>query len=429
MQVDLPEKLGFLIERGKWRWKVVHGGRDGAKSWSFSRALLILGRARPLRILCARELMSSMDESVHQLLCDQVKAMGLENFYKVDKKGIAGRNGTLFSYVGLRHNVLKVKSFEGYDIAWVEEAKDVLKSSWLTLENTIRKPGSEIWVSFNPELSSDATYAKLVKHPPPDAQVVRMTFRDNPWRSEALRVGRETLQKEDPDEYEVVWEGMCRASLAGAIYEKELRSARAEGRICRVPYVRTKPVDTFWDLGRRDLTTIWFIQRIGFEWRVIDYYQNCSYALDHYLAVLQNRGYVYGLHWMPHDAASATVGSRKTIERQAKDTLGFDKVKVVKKTNVANGINAVRTIFPNCWFDEAACEDGLQALSHYSFKVNPETKERSKEPDHTWSDGPDAFRAFAVSVKEGAEGVTPPQVPAEIVPRETAQRGLGWMRR
>ena len=141
---------------------------------------LMLGRAQPLRILCARELMSSMDESVHQLLCDQIKALQLEWFYRPDKKGITGRNGTLFSYVGLRHNVLKVKSFEGYDLCWVEEAKDVLQSSWLTLENTIRKPGSLIVVSFNPELADDVTYKKLVLNPPPDCLTVKMTWRDNP---------------------------------------------------------------------------------------------------------------------------------------------------------------------------------------------------------------------------------------------------------
>jgi phage terminase large subunit len=457
MLVDLPEKLGFLLERGKSigeivegskergceivphpntsldatiRWMVIYGGRDGAKSWSIGRALLTLGRVQSLRILCARELMSSMDESVHQLLCDQIKALDLEWFYKVDKKGITGRNATLFSYVGLRHNVLKVKSFEGYDITWVEEAKDVLQSSWLTLENTIRKPGSLIIVSFNPELADDATYKKLVLNPPPDALVVKMTWRDNPWCSEVLRVGREELKKSDPDEYDVVWEGTCRSAVAGAIYEKELRAARLAGRIMRVPYIKGRAVDTFWDLGKRDLTTIWFVQKVGFAWHIIDYYQNCALDLDHYLLVLQNRQYAYGLHWMPKDATHKRLGAKRTIEQQARDVLGLDKVRIVKAISIANGINVVRSIFPNCYFDEEKCADGLQALARYKYRVDPETKARSKDPDHTWSDGPDAFRAFAVSVREGAE--MPPPVTEERptpVVRDLAQRGVGWMRR
>ena len=363
------------------------------------------------------------------MLGDQIKSLGLEWFYKIDKKGIQGRNGTLFSYVGLRHNVLKVKSFEGYDLCWVEEAKDVLQSSWLTLENTIRKPGSLIVVSFNPELADDVTYKKLVLNPPPDCLTIKMTWRDNPWASEALRVGREELKKNDPDEYDVVWEGTCRQSVAGAIYEKELRAARKDERITKVPYIKGRAVDTYWDLGKRDLTTVWFIQKIGFHWHIIDYYQNCALDLDHYLLVLQNRGYAYGLHWLPKDASHKRLGAKQTIEQQAKEVLGRDKVRIVRAISIANGINAVRSIFGNCFFDEEKCADGLQALARYKYRVDPETKARSKDPDHTWSDAPDAFRAFAVSVKEGADTPPPVQDERPVIVREVGQRGVGWMRR
>ena len=114
---------------------------------------------------------------------------------------------------------------------------------------TVRKPGSEVWVSFNPELDSDDTYKRFVVSPPPNAVVVKTSWRDNPALSEELRVEIEHLKATDPDEYEHVYEGMCRQSVTGAVYRNELLAADKEGRICRVPYDASKPVDTFWDLG------------------------------------------------------------------------------------------------------------------------------------------------------------------------------------
>lgn len=410
------------------RWIVVFGGRDGGKSWNIARVLLVLGKLMPLRILCCRDIMKSLDESVHQLLKDQIVAMGFEQFYSWTDKSIKGINGTLFSYVGLRHNVKKVKSFEGYDIAWVEEAADTLQSSWLMLENTIRKPGSQIIVSFNPDLATDATYVKLIKNPPADALAIKMTWRDNPWASESLRIGREKLKREDPDEYDVVWEGNTRQAIAGSIYEKELRAARRDTRITRVPYDRRKPVSVYMDIGKRDLTTMWFVQKIGFFYHIIDYFQGSGLDVPECALILQNRGYVYSGIWLPHDARHDRFGMVKgTIEKQFKQALGFNKVKITKNMPIADGINAVRTIFPQCYFDEESTTDGMTALARYAFKVDPETKARSKEPDHTWSDASDAFRYFAVSVREGEDRPAVEYKPPQTFVDMGSERGTGWM--
>jgi phage terminase large subunit len=120
-----------------------------------------------LRVLCAREFQSSIRDSVHKLLCDQIKDLGLDSFYRIEQSAIFGMNGTEFSFEGIRHNVNKIKSYEGVDIAWVEEAQTTSKSSWETLIPTIRKEGSEIWVTFNPELDTDETYKRFVLKPPP----------------------------------------------------------------------------------------------------------------------------------------------------------------------------------------------------------------------------------------------------------------------
>lgn len=159
-KVQFPAKLEFLFKPA--RYKVAHGGRGSAKSWGFARALLILAAQKPLRILCTREVQKSIKDSVHRLLSDQIQAMGLGHLYQVLETEIRGANGSLFVFAGLaQHTVESIKSFEGVDIVWVEEAQAVSKRSWDVLIPTIRKPGSEIWISFNPLLETDETYQRL----------------------------------------------------------------------------------------------------------------------------------------------------------------------------------------------------------------------------------------------------------------------------
>ena len=135
-QVEFPEKLEPLFTPA--RYKVLYGGRGGAKSWGIARTLLVLGASKPIRILCAREIQKSINESVHQLLKDQIQALGLSDFYEVLNNEIRGKNGTLILFAGLKHNVHNIKSKEGVDICWVEEAQTVSRTSWDTLIPTIR---------------------------------------------------------------------------------------------------------------------------------------------------------------------------------------------------------------------------------------------------------------------------------------------------
>ena len=397
VDTDFPKALAFLFEPA--RYKILYGGRGAAKSWGVARALLVLGTQYRLRVLCAREFQNSMADSVHALLKDQVRAMGLGAFYEVQARVINGLNGTQISFEGLRHNIASIKSTEGVDICWVEEAQTVSKSSWDTLIPTIRKDDSEIWVTFNPELETDETFRRFVKTPMPGAQVRKIGWQDNPWFPDVLRAEMDHLKATDPDSYMTVWEGHCRQSLDGAIYAKELRNATGEGRIASVPYDASKPVDTFFDLGRADKTAIWFAQIVGFEFRLIDYYENSGHGLAHYMKVLQERPYVYGEHWLPHDAQNKLLASERTIEQQMR-AVGH-KVRITPKTSIKDGIEAARAIFNRCWFDENKTADGLQCLRHYQYDVDPETKERSMKPLHNWaSHGADAFRYLAVGLRE-----------------------------
>jgi phage terminase large subunit len=415
-KAEFPDKLRFLFEPK--RYKVTYGGRGGAKSWGIARALLILGAQKPLRILCAREIQKSIKDSVHQLLKDQIKALSLTGFYEILNAEIRGQNGTLILFEGLKHNVDNIKSKEGLDIVWVEEAQAVSKNSWDTLIPTIRKEGSEIWISFNPQLETDETYKRFVLNPPASAEVVKINWRDNPWFPKVLDEERRTLQASDPDAYLNVWEGNTRQTIEGAIFAKELRLALEEKRVTRVPYDRSKPVSTFWDLGRRDFTSIWFAQMVGAEFRLLDYYQARGEFIAHFIKVIQERPYTYADHWLPHDGESQTIGAQHSVEGHLRNA--NMRTRIVPKTTIAHRINAARTIFNRCVFDEEKTQDGMQALRHWRYEVDPETGIYSDKPVHDGFDGADAFTYFAVAMRE-------PMKPREAEPRLVRAGPQQWM--
>lgn len=205
---QFPRKLDFLFRPA--RYKVAYGGRGSSKSWSVARALLIIGASRPIRVLCAREIQNSIEESVHKLLSEQIVELGFAGRYKITQRSITGLNGTEFIFSGLRSNITKVKSMEGIDIAWAEEAEKVSKNSWQVLIPTIRKPGSEIWVTFNPDEETDPTYQRFIVNTPPEAVTRLVNWRDNPWFPDELRREMEYLKAVDYDAYLHVWEGLCR---------------------------------------------------------------------------------------------------------------------------------------------------------------------------------------------------------------------------
>jgi phage terminase large subunit len=402
--VQFPAKLAFLFE--PQRYKVCYGGRGGAKSWGIARALLILGAKSQLRILCAREFQTSIKDSVHKLLCDQIDSMGLTGFYEITDKSIRGKNGTEFFFVGLRNNVTNVKSIEGVDICWVEEAQTVSKTSWNVLIPTIRKEGSEIWVSFNPELETDETYQRFVVVPPENCKVVKINWSDNPWFPETLRLEKDALRDRDIEAYNTVWEGLCRQTVDGAIFAREMQMAELEERITRVAYDATKPVHAVFDLGWSDATAIWFVQFIGMETRLIRYLEDSQKTISDYLAKMQTYGYVYDTLWLPHDAENRTLAAAGRSIDQIIRAAGY-KTKIIPRTPIVDSINAARTLFRNCWFDRENCYDGLQCLRHYRYDVDPETKQFSKQPLHdNYSHGADAFRMLGLVVNEPKRRVT-----------------------
>jgi phage terminase large subunit len=398
VKAEFPEKLAPLFESHPY--KVLYGGRDGVKSWSVARALLILGTQKPLRILCARETMDSIRESVHQLLTDQIVNLGLEKFYTPLQSEVRGANGTEFVFAGLRkQTVSSIKSYEAIDICWIEEASVVSRRSLTILLPTIRKPGSEIWFTLNPDLETDAVYQDFIVNPPKGSFVCKTSFRDNNWLSPESREKIETLRERDYDTYHHVYEGATRSTVEGAIYKAEIRAAEKDGRIRSVPYDPLRPVDTFWDLGFADRVSIWAAQRSAFEIRILRYFEGDHQAIDYYLREMQTWGYVFGTCFLPWDGGTRNLGTGKSIEELMR-LKGFN-VCVNRQLSVADGINATRTIFPQLYFDAALCADGLQYLRRYQWGPATALGVPRSTPLHDDASHPaDALRTMAVGIRE-----------------------------
>jgi phage terminase large subunit len=390
--LKVPAKFEPLYQRH--RYKVFWGGRGGAKSWQFADALLVIGDSRPIKVLCAREIQKSIKESVHSLLERRIKDHGFTN-YQVLNNEIRHANGTQFIFEGLWQNIDSIKSIDSVDICWIEEANTVSEDSWKKLVPSIRKEGSEIWVSFNPELKTDAAYRRFVINPPPNAHVEKVSWRDNPWFTQEMRDEMEFLKASDYEDYLHVWEGELKQFADGAVYGKQLKAAYDGGRITSIPIESGIQVNTFWDLGRNDTTAIWFHQRVGAENRFIDYYEHRLVDLEHYVRVLRDKDYLYGDHYLPHDV-EVTELTAKQSRREMLEGMGVKPLVVVPRIpDINQGIEQTRQAFGSCWFDKDRCEAGLDALANYQYVFDEKYNTHRQRPLHNWaSNGADAFRQF-----------------------------------
>ena len=212
-----------------------------------------------------------------------------------------------------------------------------------------------------------------------------------------------------PEQYAQEFECSFEAALVGAYYARELEAARAQKRIRSVPWEPTGPaVETYWDLGIGDPTAIMFVQRMGRELHVIDYYENRGQALHAYAKVLRERPYLYGRHHLPHDAGNRELGAGKSLAEQL-EALQVRPVTVYEKNDPIAGINQARLLFPRLWFDEDTCRSLLDALANYRADYDEKKKTFKDQPRHDWaSHGADALRLFACTVKFGEDPQRPP---------------------
>lgn len=184
----------------------------------------------------------------------------------------------------------------------------------------------------------------------------------------------------------------------GSVYAVQLRKARADGRICSVPWISELPVFTIWDLGVGDATAIWFVQRVGLWLHFIDYYEKTGEAIAHYAKVLQEKPYVYARHYWPHDGRNRDFGGTGQTRRDTGEDLGIKPIDIVERSDIGAGIEATRGMFSICKFDDIKCEKGIDALTEYHYEYDEDRREFKDKPFHNWaSNGADAFRTGANS--------------------------------
>lgn len=225
IRVELPQKIvrAFYNPDGTWRYsfyKILYGGRGSAKSESFARLLVIYARTTVGRILCARQFMNSIADSVHRSIVDAIYDMGVQDEFNITDTSITHLiTGTDFIFKGFQRSIGEIKSMKGLTLCFVEEAETVTKAAWQVLEPTMRGSNqAEIWVAFNPEAEGSPIWQR-VNNPRDGDIVLEMNWRDNPWFPEILETQRQNCLKFDPDNYDWIWEGKIRKLTAAAVFK------------------------------------------------------------------------------------------------------------------------------------------------------------------------------------------------------------------
>ena len=390
------------------RYKGIHGGRGSGKSHFFAELLVEMALLKPgLRALCVREVQRSLKESAKRLIEDKIQVMGVGAKFEVLQSEIKTPGNGIISFTGMQdHTAESVKSYEGYDIAWIEEARSLSQRSLTLLRPTIRKDGSEIWASWNPGFARDPIDDLLRgENPPPDSVVVEANWNYNPWFPNTLNDERLYDQAHRPEQYGHIWEGEYAKIYEGAYYADQLELARKEDRIGFTGPDPLMTMRAYWDIGgtgaRADATAIWVVQFIGKEIRVLNYYEAQGQQLADHAAWLRSNGYGQALCVLPHDGANHEKVIRVTYDSALRDA-GF-QTRIVP--NAGGGaamkrVEAGRRRFPIMFFNEAATRGGREALGAYHEKRD-EARGIGLGPEHDWSShAADAFGMMAMDYEE-----------------------------
>jgi len=405
------------------RYKGAHGGRGSGKSHVFAELLVLAClQHKGHRVLCGREVQKSLKESAKRLVEDKIEQLKAPGF-RVMQDRIETPGGGVIIFQGLaEHTVESVKSFEGFDKFWCEEANRLSQRSLDLIRPTLRKAGSELWFSWNPFRKSDPVDA-LLRGPAAKelgAVVVQANWRDNPWFPGVLQDERRFDEAHSPETYQHVWEGQYASVVKGAYYANCLAEARQQGRICNVPIDPMLEIRTWWDLGVEDSMAIWVGQCSARAVAVLDYIEGQGQPLSYYVNELRARGYGNSLCVLPHDGARRDSVTAIKFEDHLKDA-GF-RVRTV--ANQGKGaamlrIEAARRMFPRIWFNEATTVSGREALGAYHEKRD-DNRQVGLGPLHDWSShASDSFGLMCVA----SEG--PKHMKAKPAERFSIQLGQG----
>jgi phage terminase large subunit len=428
--VEVPEKFEPLLRPA--RYKGAHGGRGGAKSHFFAEQLILRAKTQRTRWVCIREIQQSIRDSVRQLLVDKIQKFGWEGLpedggFRIMRDEIHCPYGGLIIFRGMQdYNAANIKSLEDFDGAWIEEGQTLRAHSWNLLRPTIRKEGSEIWVSWNPRHDNDPVdefFRGKNRHP--NAVCVEVNWRDNPWFPGVLREEMEQDFLRDPEMAEHVWSGGYEIITEGAYYARALADAEREGRVGHFPYNPGLPLRTAWDLGVRDYTSIWFIQDDGVRPTVVDFYEISGDGAEDIIATALPEIFIppghiqkfagwdrskalellgrdvpfkYTEHLMPHDIRVREWGGGARQRIQVVQELGMTNIRRGASASPEDRVQAVRSLLPMFQFnDTPRVRQGLKRLRNYKRRWNDGLGTYTDPIHDDNSHASDAFGEFAIN--------------------------------
>lgn len=410
-QIELPPKL-IPVFSGEARYRGAYGGRGSAKTRSFAKMAAVYAyraanEGKEGIILCVREFMNSLDESSMA----EVKAAinsepWLSAYFEIGEKFIRTVCKRVeFKFAGLARNLDSIKSKSQILLCWADEAEPITEAAWVKLLPTVREHGSEVWVTWNPERKNSATHKRFRDDPPPNAKIVELNYRDNPWFPDVLEAERLEDKRKRPEQYDHIWQGGMKTVQEGAYFASHLTAAKQEHRICRLGADPLMTIRAYWDIGgtgaKADACAIWIAQFVGREIRVLDYYEAQGQPLATHIAWLREKGFEKALCVLPHDGETNDKVFDVSYDSYLRKA-GFT-VEVVPNQGTgaaAARIEAARRLFPSVWFNGEATEAGRDALGWYHEKRD-ETRQIGLGPNHDWSShGADAFGLMAVHYEQ-----------------------------
>lgn len=420
------------------RYKAAHGGRGSGKTHFFGELAIDDAVRFPgdyglgLRMVCLREVQKDLTQSSKMIIEDKIAKHGLTEAdgFKIFRDVIETPKDGIIIFKGMRdYTAESVKSLEGFRRAWIDEGQAFSARSLSLLRATIHRwKDSEIWASWNPTRKNDAVddFFRGPNGAPSGSVVVQANWRDNPFWNESAEEERLTELKLYPERYDHTYEGGYARAFEGAYYAKQIIEARAQGRIGKgiIPADPLLPLKIFVDIGgsssTSDAMSLWVTQWVGPQIRVLDYIEGIGQPLEYYVNELRTRKYDRAVIQLPHDGVNPThLGNRYVdLWRQA----GFDCPEPLKNQGAGAAmmrVEAVRRVFPFCWFSETpAVEGGLDALGYYHERKD-ETRNIGLGPDHDWSShAADAFGLMAVCYEA-------PYAPAAHVAYSRSRRSSG----
>lgn len=415
LQIQTAEVFEPLLEPA--RYKGAHGGRGSGKSHFFGGLLIEDCLAEPgnsgegMRAVCIREVQKDLAQSSKLLLESKLHEHGLgePDGFKVYRDLISTPRDGIIIFKGMNdYTADSIKSLEGFKRAWWEEAQTATGHSLNLLRPTLRAPGSQLWFGWNPRRKTDPVDVMLRgSELPTGAVVVKANWRDNPWFTDELEQERLDCIRQQPDQYDHIWEGGYVSVIEGAYYAKSLTEARQQGRIGRVAADPLMTIHLFFDIGgtgaKADAVAIWADQFIGKEDRVLDYYEAVGQPLATHLAWMRERGYTPGKAqvWLPHDGDTHDKVHNVSYASAIR-AAGYNVTVVPNQGKGAAKarIEASRRHFPSCWFNESTTDAGIAALGWYHEKKD-EARGIGLGPEHDWSShGADAFGLKSVCAEK-----------------------------